>query len=138
MVGLVKKNPVVKMLSPLLMEWAQNNVDPAEAATDIETLCPEAYWQVVADLVAREDMVEYLAIFDPRALQHKEWLLKVADDLKRNHIVLQPVEDGDGPDGDDGEEGAEGGEAPEGSAPTPDDLNSPAAPAAPEAGGAPE
>lgn len=86
LVDKIKAHPMVKMIAPSLLGMVKNGTSVEDAAEMIADLVPDRYWPVVVQLVNREDMVEYLSIFEPDVVQHRAWLTALADTLKRDYI----------------------------------------------------
>jgi hypothetical protein len=81
------------------------------AAEKVADLVPNAYWDLLVQIVERPDMVAYLSIFEPELANHGPWLTALADALKRDHI------ESDEPEGDLEEEDEEDDLTPAGAAP---------------------
>ncbi len=88
MVEAIKMNPYVAVLSDMLIQDAMKNVDPQETADRVLAIVGDddtrnaMLDQLVVDKTTPE-LVEYLAVFDPRFREHAEWVARL-------QVLLQP------------------------------------------------
>ena len=73
------------------MKAARNKEDVGAWAEKILNTVPEQYDGILQDMIASPEFVEYLATFEPEALQHKEWLEGVQKALQESFAVEEPA-----------------------------------------------
>jgi hypothetical protein len=59
----------------------------------------------VEQLVVRDDLVEYLSVFEPGLAQHGDWLRALAKTLREEYIEGHETDDDAEDEGDDGNDG---------------------------------
>lgn len=98
----IMQHPMVKMVAPMLLNMAKTGVTPENAAQEIADSVPDKFWPIVVEIVNKDDMVDFLAAFEPTIVAHTTWLAMVAEILKRDFIETAEeeeeteVEPGDG------------------------------------------
>jgi hypothetical protein len=105
LVETIKAHPMTKMIAPMLLNEAARGTPVERVAEQVSSLVPDAYWSVVEQLVVRDDLVEYLSVFEPGLAQHGDWLRALAKTLREEYIEGHETDDDAEDEGDDGNDG---------------------------------
>lgn len=82
----IKSHPMYNLVAPMVLDRARANADADEIAEEIADSVPERFWGAVIELVQRDDMPEYLALFEPELANHRTWLLAVQTAIKEKYL----------------------------------------------------
>ena len=82
--GGIKESFFYRLYVPKILAAARAKEDAGLWAEKILNTIPESYDGILQDLIASPEFVEYLATFEPEALEHREWLEQVKKALQES------------------------------------------------------
>lgn len=88
-----KESVMIKYYVGMLIDRAQRGSDPALYADFILDNVPE---EIIRQYLARENLIEEIQKIDPRAAQHKEWLIALRDYLIEGLTDEEPIDNNSG------------------------------------------
>lgn len=79
----VRSSPFYALYVPDIVQAASNNADVDDTVATILDSIPAKYDDAVLAVVNRPDVLDYLALFEPEAVNaHREWVQKIVDAIK--------------------------------------------------------